>query len=177
MITGSLILFNNKKYHGRTFSYSILVFGVVTLSGCVSSSGVVPMGEDTYMISRSDNSSPVGITGASVKADVLREANEYCIKQGKKLQPISSRQAERGLAPANAEVQFMCLALGDSDLQRVKHRIGSEDSVRVEKDVTIRDESVLKRDVYGELIKLDDLRKRGLLTDSEFLTEKARLLK
>ena len=32
-------------------------------------------------------------------------------------------------------------------------------------------------DLYAELLKLDDLRKRGLLTDKEFEQEKKKLLK
>ncbi|MDB5956727.1 SHOCT domain-containing protein, partial [Ramlibacter sp.] len=32
------------------------------------------------------------------------------------------------------------------------------------------------KDLYSEMLKLDDLRKRGLLTDAEFNAEKARLL-
>ncbi|WP_254461228.1 SHOCT domain-containing protein [Xanthomonas sacchari] len=31
-------------------------------------------------------------------------------------------------------------------------------------------------DLYAELLKLDDLRKKGLLTDAEFQAQKAKLL-
>lgn len=33
------------------------------------------------------------------------------------------------------------------------------------------------KDVYAELLKLDDLRKKGILTESEFQIQKERLLK
>ena len=33
-----------------------------------------------------------------------------------------------------------------------------------------------RRDIYAEILKLDDLRTRGLLTDEEFASEKRKLL-
>jgi hypothetical protein len=47
---------------------------------------------------------------------------------------------------------------------------------RVEIDKKVQDTSEKKNDVYAELIKLDDLRKRGILTDAEFEIQKKKLL-
>ena len=38
------------------------------------------------------------------------------------------------------------------------------------------DETPKKMDVYTELLKLDDLHKRGILTDTEFDAQKRKLL-
>jgi len=43
-------------------------------------------------------------------------------------------------------------------------------------EVTVRDETAPRIDLYKELLKLDDLRKQGLLTDAEFEAEKKKLL-
>jgi hypothetical protein len=34
-----------------------------------------------------------------------------------------------------------------------------------------------EKDIYNELLKLDDLRKRGIITDAEFEDQKAKILK
>ena len=52
--------------------------------------------------------------------------------------------------------------------------IENAESANVGTDTT--DDSDGRKDVYAELIKLDDLRKRGILTDAEFEAEKKRLL-
>jgi len=43
-------------------------------------------------------------------------------------------------------------------------------------NVTIKEVSDAKPDLYTELMKLDDLRKKGILTDAEFEQEKKELL-
>ena len=92
----------------------------VLLSSCATTSGtadIVPIGKDTYMIGR-----PGGlftISGGEVKAQLFRDANEFCRSQGKNLMPVST--SSRDSAPytyAIAELQFRCLAEGDPDLGR-----------------------------------------------------------
>ena len=60
-----------------------LVILTLVLTGCVST-GVVPMDKDIYMVSK--RSAQFGFGPADgVKADVYREANEFCEKQNKKV--------------------------------------------------------------------------------------------
>ena len=94
-----------------------LAIGIIALSGCASS-GPVPMGKDTYMISK--QSSTGFHSGASVKADIYREANEFCIKKGLEFQPVKefSKDGVPGYAFANAEVVYRCLASGDAEINR-----------------------------------------------------------
>jgi hypothetical protein len=78
------------------------------LVGCAASSGVVPMGHDTYLISRSEKG--FDTTGSRVKADALREASDYCAKGGKSIE--ITKATEKDMVPfrsdAQAEVQFKC---------------------------------------------------------------------
>lgn len=99
------------------------------IAGC-GTSGVVPMGPDTFMIS---GSSSTGFhSGGSVTADLYREAGAYCAAQGKKLVPVNqnSRDGVPGRAFANAELQFRCLTAGDPELQRP--RMEPVPNVRIE---------------------------------------------
>jgi len=90
---------------------------ILILAGCAST-GPVPMGQDTFMITKQ---STTGFhSRASVKADIYREANEYCLRMGRQLQPIKDNQVDGvpGRSFANAEIVFRCLLQSDSELSR-----------------------------------------------------------
>ena len=84
-----------------------LLFAVV-LAGC-SSTGIVPMDKDTYMVSK--RSAQVGFGPADgAKADLYREASEFCAKQNKKLETVKLDMTDSGFArPASASLQFRCM--------------------------------------------------------------------
>ena len=86
----------------------LLFLFLTTLVGCAKTSGIVPIGDDTYMISRSHKG--MDITGSKVKADAFKEANQYCEEQGKKMEIIKATQKD--MVPfksdAQAEIEFQC---------------------------------------------------------------------
>ncbi len=51
-----------------------------------------------------------------------------------------------------------------------------ESTENINADIRTRDETEKTKDIYTELIKLDDLRERGILTQAEFDAEKKKLL-
>jgi uncharacterized protein YaaQ len=82
---------------------------IIFITACASTSGVISIGNDTYMISRSEKG--VDITGSRVKADAIKEANEYCLSKNKKIEIIKSTQKD--MVPfksdAQAEIEFKCI--------------------------------------------------------------------
>ena len=86
-----------------------LVFLALVLTGCAST-GVVPMDKDTYMVAK--RSAQVGFGPAdSVKADVYREATDFCAKQNKKLETAKLDMTNSGFArPASASLEFRCVS-------------------------------------------------------------------
>lgn len=75
--------------------------------GCAATkTGVVSIGENTYMISNQDW---MAYSGGVVKAELYREAAAFCTSKGKKVVPgqSTSRDASYG-ASASAEIQFRC---------------------------------------------------------------------
>ncbi len=98
------------------------VFTALNLAGCASS-GPIPIGNDTYMISK-QSAGGAFVAAASVKADIFREANEFCSSLGKNLQVVDTNQVEAliGSRMPSAEVQFMCLDAKDAELARPKLR-------------------------------------------------------
>jgi len=76
--------------------------------GCAHDAGVIPIGSGTFMISKSEWG--IQHTGATVKADVLKEASAFCMKQQKDLEVVNTSQQD--MVPfkseAQAEVEFRC---------------------------------------------------------------------
>jgi len=121
-----------------------------------------------------------GFSGSgTLKAEAFQEANQYCTNLGKSLQVVNTHEASPPYILANfpkAEIQFMCLDAKDAELNRPKLRKEADSVIEIKKDIHIKDESIKSNDVYGDLIKLDDLRKKGIITEAEFDVQKKKLL-
>lgn len=152
------------------------LFGVLA-SGCANP-GIVKLSPDTYMLTRQDRAGIFG-NAAAFKADVIQEANAFAEGQGKIAIPISTNEIP--VAPgrfASFEYQFRVVDPNDPEARRTA--LMPRPDIVIEKtergSLDIRTEKSEKTDLYAELIKLDDLRKRGIITEPEFEEQKAKLL-
>jgi hypothetical protein len=103
----------------KTFlARSVLFLMSGVLFGC--STGVVPMGRDTYMIA---GSSPGLVQSATIRARLLREADSWCRKQGLVMVPLnySGREAVIGSNCANSEIIFRAVPPTDAENQRIRY--------------------------------------------------------
>lgn len=167
---------------GETMNRSPL--GVVAvmfaLSGCANP-GIVQMSPDTYMLTRTDKGGIFGNPSA-MKADVIREASEFAAKQGKVAIPLASNEQalQVGRSFASYEYQFRVVDRTDPEARRVnlvpRPNVVIEKTEKTTVDVRAKDETERPKDVYTELLKLDDLRKRGIITEAEFDAQKKKLL-
>ena len=88
----------------------VLITLVLILSGCASNSGVVPMGNDTYMVSRQAASGFSGM--GTLKADATREAYQQCQLTGKRVEVIEAIDAKPPYIFGNfpkTEIRFKCV--------------------------------------------------------------------
>lgn len=112
-----------------------IIIAAVILTGCASNTGIIPIGKDTYMVSRQ---AATGFSGSgSLKAEAFQEANTYCTSQGKALQVVNTQEAQPPFVFGNypkAEVQFMCLNAGDAELGRPKLKPAATVSVEMQKE-------------------------------------------
>jgi hypothetical protein len=87
---------------------TIAAMAVSLCVACSTTSGVVPSGKDTYLISRSEKG--FDKTGARVKAAIFKEASDFCAESGKTMEVIKAN--EKDMVPlrsdAQAEVKFRC---------------------------------------------------------------------
>jgi len=156
---------------------TILALILLTLTACASNSKVTPIGKDTFMVSRQ---AATGFSGSgTLKAEAFQEANQYCENLGKSLQVISTHEASPPYIFGNfpkAEIQFMCLDSKDIELNRPKLKKEADSIIELKNEINVKDNSTSPKNVYEELLKLDDLRKKGIITESEFNEQKNILL-
>lgn len=82
---------------------------VLLLAGCASSTGVVPIGQDTYMVG--GKAKGLGASGYDASADLYREANTYCGQMGKRFEQVNVQSRDGGFARfPNAKLEFRCVA-------------------------------------------------------------------
>ena len=85
------------------------------LVGC--SSGIVPAGPDTYLITRSIS----GFSSAGAgKAQVYREASAWCARRGLVMLPVAvdTQSPVAGSHMGSAELTFRALRPGDAEIKR-----------------------------------------------------------
>ncbi len=151
---------------------NLLLCVFVFTAGCASNSGVVPIGKDTFMVSREAGT---GFSGtATLKAEAFEEARAFCRGQKRYLQIVNTNVSQPPFIFGNypkAEVQFMCLSENDPELNRPKLRRDAGASLKVTKDITSR-----KPDIYTELKKLKELLDSNIITQEEFNERKKIIL-
>lgn len=90
---------------------TFIAIGVVLVSGCAANSGIVPMGNNTYMVSRQ---AATGFTGmGTLKAEAMREAYTQCSQTGKAVKVIETIDARPPYILGNfpkTEIRFKCIA-------------------------------------------------------------------
>ena len=159
----------------------VLLLSIAALSGCVNP-GIVKLSPDTYMLTREAHGGIFASTSA-LKAGVISDANAFAESQGKVAIPLSSKEKPMGNGPAQwatFEYQFGVVDKNDPAVRRTslvpRADVVIEKTERITSDVKTKDQTDRPKDVYTELIKLDDLRKRGILTQAEFEAQKRTLL-
>ena len=148
----------------------IIIISLVTLfiASC-SSTGVIPMSQDSYFIGKKDGSLGVGIS-LSNKAEVYQEASAFCNK--KRLEVFTLRETVTPSAPGrlgSTELHFKCVQPGGTARPLVK------DADKVI-NVNHKQKSSNSKDMYSELKKLKELKDSGIITQKEFDVEKKQIL-
>ena len=161
----------------------MLVLSSVIMISCVAgcaNPGIVRLSSDTYMLSRTDKGGVFG-NASAMKADVIREANEFAASQGKVDLPLSLNESPMYIGHF-ASVDYQFRVVDNSDPAARSLSLVPRPDVVIEKterravDVNAKDQTDRPKDVYAELLKLDELRKRGILSQEEFEAQKKKLL-
>jgi hypothetical protein len=124
---------------------------------------VVAMGNDTYTITR-EGVTAFTRSASTLKAEVREDAAEFCASKGKQMKvlEITEEKPNRTTNAAHARIVFKAVDPGDPSLTG-NPAAGNESPTGVGL-------------LYTDLVKLDDLHKKNILTDEEFKGEKKKVL-
>jgi hypothetical protein len=135
----------------------VIVLATLLLAGC-GTPGIVHMDGDTYLIQK--RSAQVGFgPPEGAKAEVYAAANKFCEDRGMDLETVSFNMVNSGFArPGSVSLQFRCVP---------RNKKQNEIATQVVSQ---------KSDVEKRLSALDELKKRGLITDEEYQKKRTEIL-
>jgi hypothetical protein len=160
---------------------AIFLFALGTLLGCANPD-IVQISPDTYLLAREAHGG-IFASAAAMKADVIRDASAFAEGQGKVAIPLSAKEIPMGTGPAqwaSIEYQFRVVDKNDPAVRRTQ--LIHNPNVVIQRtdpdapDTRAGEQGERAKDIYSELLKLEDLRKRGILTNAEFEVQKKKLL-
>ena len=87
-----------------------LIFLALILTGCSSTSGVIPDGKDSFVVIVSGGHRFT--SSSEMKIDAYKEANAHCKKADKNIETIAERSIQSGVLTntSEAELKFKCIA-------------------------------------------------------------------
>ena len=137
---------------------TLLLCIVLLVGGCATpgkSTGVIQVSPDKYVVNVMGY---LGVDLNTVKKEAFEEATKFAEANNMVMIPlnVNLHQATFG-ENASCELQFRVVSKSDPE-------------------ALTKAETNKAPDVYTELMKFDDLRKKGLITDAEYETEKKKLL-
>lgn len=176
----------NPTFSGnKMYRVLFLVIPIISIfvSGCLSTQEAIPMSQNTYMIRVEDHAGIFAFNRGKMKGEAFKKSQKFAKSKGKVAIPLGMKEHPVGVLGDWAAVEYQ-FKLVDKDSQeangghlipRADIVIDKKEDVRIHGD--IRTETKQSKDLYTELMKLEDLRKKGILTDDEFKHEKQKLLK
>lgn len=136
----------------------ILVF----LGGCTSSIPISKTGNsDEYVVVARNMAGPFSSLELAQQEAITR-ATEYCKEMGKVF--VQKYAIDRPMAIAQAPESTLFFGCADR-----------QDGVKSQPSGP-NPQPVNSKDIYSELTKLDDLRKKGIISDAEFEIQKKKIL-
>lgn len=161
---------------------TILVFcSVVTIFIGCSNTALVQLTPDIYMLTKVDCAGKIG-NMPMLKADVINEANAFAESKGKVAVPIHAKQQPPGYLGqwSSYEYQFRVVDKNYPEVQKASFATAPDITIKktdnFDVDIESKDFTSKDRDIFSEIIKLNDLRQKGILTEDEFRTQKEKLL-
>jgi len=147
---------------------------VLTLPGCAAAPAIVKSADNNYTVSRVDRGGSFDEI-ASTRQALVAEADRFAAAQGKVAVRISMTETPMQVQGyTTVDYKFQLLNKSEADAIMVE---STARATGVPASVVIQNnELVHSGAVYDALIKLDDLHKRGILTDDEFAGQKKKIL-
>lgn len=106
----------------------------MALIGC-SSTGVIPIGNDSYMIGKKDGAPGLGVS-FSVRADVYNEATDFCKQKKLEVKTLNSITTPAMLGQlGSTELQFKCVPPNSESVQPQYYKILKNDTIKASNSI------------------------------------------
>ena len=161
------------------FIMAMMIFGCASVTDVVPDEEVVLVSGNVYEILDVDHR---GIFGSedSLKDYVFKQADSFAKNQGKVAIPVAARIHRVGILGDWAWFYYKFELVDEGTPESFRNIT----DIQIVRDARLAPEFYLDRhkgdqaekSVYGEITQLDELRKKGLLTDVEFDEQKKRIL-
>lgn len=148
--------------------FAAILLALTTLNCfAASKSSLTPIGNNTFVIVRE---AKTGFDRDTERLKTLakEDAVTYCESQHKLLKVVELTAEKPFFAMGYAKAKIVFKALDPTDPELVAVNAGPPGTAARQESRT--------DSLYEELIKLDDLRKKGILTEEEFQSEKQKIL-
>lgn len=168
---------------GRMLRLVFVLIALVVAGAGVAGQEVVQLSPDTYMIIR-DSKAGAFASMAKLKAETIAAANSFAASQGKVAVPISSKETRSvpfTFRWPTFEYQFRLVEPNDPAAKATGLSSPTRDGVSVAVDAEPSGQPTANlpsesTDIYSQLLKLDELRQKGIITQEEFDEQKKKIL-
>ena len=146
----------------KRFRFLLMAGVILTAPASAKDPEVIQLSADTYMVTY-QNHAGIFARDTTTKKKVIETASRFAESKGMILQPISMDFRDVGNGPGqwpSADYTFRLVPKGQDS--------GAATPVAAS--------TAPSPDIYTELLRLDDLHKKGILTDAEFASQKAKIL-
>jgi hypothetical protein len=152
----------------KQFTSIVVLVAAAMGSAFAANTGVVHVSDNTYSVLREAKNTFNRDTQV-LKDAAMQEAENFCKQQGKELKVVTWMVYKPRFISgyASAKLVFKAFAPGDPELTATPAALPTTPILT----------SGAPGDLYTELLKLDDLKKRGILSEKEFEAEKKKALK
>ena len=136
----------------------------VLLTGCASPTtpGIVQTSPDTYMVTVQEKRGYFEGNEPKFKEQAIGQAMDFAESKGKAAVPVTLQENQRGVFGDWVKIEYT-------------FRLVDKNDPRANRG-TVNDPTAKEADGYAELVKLDELRKKGIITEAEFQSEKKKVL-
>jgi len=155
----------------------IVVASAFLFAGCGTSMPIQKTGNNNEYVLNRDDKSPLGSL-ADVKIAVSKEAKNFCAAMnGKMIEKYSIDKERAMMVWPESTLYFECnenIPHSEQKNDKSENFIGAMNNSGRNSDTLSAVEKSKK--IYPELVKLDELRKSGIITEIEFNEQKKKLL-
>ena len=149
---------------------------ICLFTSCLSTHDVIPVSSDTYLVKVEDHGGIFAFNRGKMKGEALKRAKAFADSKNMDVVPVEIKEHPVGILGDWASVEYQFRLVPKGHFKSKGGKLKREADFISENDYNINHSKPQNVDSYDRLIKLDDLKKRGIISEEEFKQEKQKIL-